>query len=104
MHARNGPDALAGAPEACIECRREHFDNTLADSRVLRGLRRRRHVERVCRLRRLLAKLLHKVDRHPGIGTDLHALLTRYAEFDLDLLHVLGGGGFLPALIYRLPK
>jgi hypothetical protein len=62
-------------------------------------LRRRRQVERICRIPRLVAELLDEIARHHGLVEDIDRRIAAYAGIDPDLLRQVGGDRFAPAPI-----
>ena len=92
------PDRAAG-----IESGLEHRLNTRPQpkSQYPAQMRRQRHVERICRIPRLVAELLDEIARHHGIRDDLDRRLERFAGLDPELLHALGADAF-PASPTRL--
>jgi hypothetical protein len=64
-------------------------------------LRRKRQIEKICHVPRLVFELIDELDRHHGLGDDLDHRLERYAELDPLILAVVGGDRF-PASLVRV--
>jgi len=92
------PRHRASEPAAAAEIERdlEHpsIRVSAAQSQALARLRCQRHVERICRVPRLVFELLDEIGRHHGIEADVADRLERYAALDRRLLAAVGGDRF----------
>ena len=61
---------------------------------VTGNIRRQRHVERLCRIPRLVAELLDEIGRHHSIADDIDRRLAQYAAVDSTVLAAVGGDRF----------
>lgn len=61
---------------------------------LARAMRRQRHVERLCRIPRLVAELLNEIGRHHSIADDIDRRLALYAAVDPAMLAAVGADRF----------
>jgi hypothetical protein len=66
--------------------------------------RRERHVERICRVPRLVGELLDEIGRHHAISDEINWRLERYAGLDFAVLAAIRGDRWSFGPLHDVPR